>query len=203
MCGRYEFSADKSSEMVRRAYEWFRMHNVDVKTGKVVPGDVAMVIACNREGHPQVFGMQWGYRLDNGKMVINARSETAARKAMFADGMHQRRCLIPADFYYEWEKTSAGKTRYRIEAAENRGCYLAGIYRFGKERAEFVVLTREAAQDISFIHDRMPVIFPEELALEWLNPRIDGNIVLQYALQDVEYCCDEEEQCRLEDYWFQ
>ena len=59
------------------------------------------VTASNRKLEPQAFGMKWGYQLPDGKLIFNARSETAAQKVMFADGMRQRRCLIPADSYYE------------------------------------------------------------------------------------------------------
>ena len=97
MCGRYNFSKNSSSPMVQKVLENLQDRQIEVKTGEVNPGDVAAVIACNRKLAPQAFGMKWGYKLTDGKLIFNARSETAAQKAMFADGMRQRRCLIPAD----------------------------------------------------------------------------------------------------------
>ena len=91
MCGRYNFSKDSSSEMVQAVLENLQRRQIEVKTGEVFPGDVAAVIASNRKLEPQAFGMKWGYQLPDGKLIFNARSETVAQKAMFADGMRQRR----------------------------------------------------------------------------------------------------------------
>ena len=117
--------------------------NVTVKTGEVSPGDVAAVIASNRELKPQPFGMLWGYHLPNGKLLFNARSETAAQKSIFADGMEHRRCAIPAAHYFEWQKTETGKTKYAIAPKESKGMLLAGIYRFEGNRPVFTILTRQ------------------------------------------------------------
>ena len=87
MCGRYNFSKNSSSPMVQKVLENLQDRQIEVKTGEVNPGDVAAVIASNRKLVPQAFGMKWGYKLPDGKLIFNARSETAAQKAMFADGM--------------------------------------------------------------------------------------------------------------------
>lgn len=117
MCGRYNFSKESSSELVQAVLENLQSRQIEVKTGEVFPGDVAAVIASNRKLEPQAFGMKWGYQLPDGKLIFNARSETAVQKAMFADGMRQRRCLVPADSYYEWQKTGQGKQKYEIAPA--------------------------------------------------------------------------------------
>ena len=101
MCGRFYVPEDDSAETIRAILEYLEHRNVKVKTGDVFPGDVAAVVASNRHLEPQPFAMEWGYHLSDGKRIINARSETAAQKAMFADGIRQRRCLIPAQHYYE------------------------------------------------------------------------------------------------------
>ena len=140
MCGRYNFSKNSSSPMVQKVLENLQSRQVEVKTGEVNPGDVAAVIASNRKLEPQAFGMKWGYRLPDGKLIFNARSETAAQKAMFADGMRQRRCLIPADCYYEWQKTGQGKQKYQIAPTDANGFFLAGIYRIEQGRPAFSIL---------------------------------------------------------------
>ncbi|MGM9659509.1 MAG: SOS response-associated peptidase family protein [Faecousia sp.] len=82
--------------MIRTILEYLEHCNVKGKTGDVFPGDAAAVVASNRHCESQPFAMEWGYHLPDGKRIINARSETAAQKAMFADGIRQRRCLILA-----------------------------------------------------------------------------------------------------------
>lgn len=187
MCGRYNFSKESRSEMVQVVLENLQSRQIEVKTGDVKPGDVAAVIASNRKLEPQAFGMKWGYKLPDGKLIFNARSETAAQKAMFADGMRQRRCLIPADCYYEWQKAGKDKQRYQLAPANTNGFFLAGIYRIEQGSAVFSVLTKEPVESIAFIHHRMPVILPNEVMLDWLNPRFDGNEILMYAASDIGY----------------
>ena len=120
-------------------------------------------------------------------LVFNARSETAAEKALFADGMKQRRCLIPADSYFEWEHLGKKKQKYEITPNGSAGFCLAGIYRIEQGIAVFSILTREPAESISFIHDRMPVILPTAAASDWLNPRYNGIEILKFAVLDMSY----------------
>ena len=187
MCGRYNFSKNSSSPMVQKVLENLQDRQVEVKIGEVNPGDVAAVIASNRKLEPQAFGMKWGYKLPDGKLIFNARSETAAQKAMFADGMRQRRCLIPADCYYEWQKTAQGKQKYQLAPSNANGFFLAGIYRIEQGSAVFSVLTKEPVESITFIHHRMPVILPKEAMSDWLNPRYNGIEILNAAVGDIRF----------------
>ena len=187
MCGRYNFSKNSSSPMVQKVLENLQDRQIEVKTGEVNPGDVAAVIASNRKLAPQAFGMKWGYKIPDGKLIFNARSETAGLKAMFADGMRQRRCLIPADCYYEWQNVGQGKQKYQIAPTDANGFFLAGIYRIEQGIPVFSILTKEPVESISFIHNRMPVILPEEIILDWLNPQYHGQEILNAALQDMSF----------------
>ena len=187
MCGRYNFSKESSSEMVQAVLENLQSRQIEVKTGEVFPGDVAAVIASNRKLEPQAFGMKWGYQLPEGKLIFNARSETAAQKAMFADGMRQRRCLVPADSYYEWQKTGQGKQKYEIAPAGVNGFFLAGIYRIEQGMPVFSILTKGPVDSIAFIHNRMPVILPNDAMKDWLNPRFDGLEILKASLGNMQF----------------
>ena len=187
MCGRFYVPEDSEIAMLRKVIENLESRNVTVKTGEVSPGDVAAVIASNRELKPQPFGMLWGYHLLNGKLLFNARSETAAEKAIFADGMEHRRCAIPAAHYFEWQKTETGKAKYAIAPKESKGMLLAGIYRFEGNRPVFTILTRSPSEDIAMIHDRMPVILPQEALADWLNPHYSGSEILSAALTSMSF----------------
>ncbi len=187
MCGRFYVPEDASIQMIRAIVERLEHRNVKVKTGDVFPGDMAAVVASNRQLQPQPFAMEWGYHLSDGRRIINARSETASRKAMFADGIRQRRCLIPAQHYYEWEKTDGKNVKYAIAPKGSDGFFLAGIYRMEGGKPVFTILTRDAAEGIAFIHERMPVILPNEAAEDWLNPKYHGEDILNAAMTQMQF----------------
>lgn len=170
-----------------------------VTEGEVRPTNLVPVIAPSKTGARSVFPMVWGFSLPRSRSpLVNARVETAAVKPSFADSWRQRRCIIPASFYYEWEHTvnpSSGKKRtgdkYQIRPAGSDLIWLAGLYRledFGGIRVPvFVVLTREPWDGIRFIHDRMPVILPGKALDEWIAPEGDPETVLHQALTEMEY----------------
>ena len=106
MCGRYYIeSEDSTLELLAIIDEVNRKSKAGpVKMGEIFPTDVAPVIANNRSQKQAAFAMRWGYSMgDDRRPIINARSETAASKPMFNDGMVHRRCLVPASYYYEWQ----------------------------------------------------------------------------------------------------
>ena len=187
MCGRFNFPKESNNRILRSVLENLEQRNIPVKTGDVFPGDVAAVIASSRQLQPQVFAMGWGYKMPDGKRIFNTRSESASYKAMFADGMRQRRCLIPAACYYEWQKTPEGKVKYEITPTDIEGFYLAGIYRLENSMPVFSVLTKAPVESISFIHDRMPVILPQTVMADWLNPRYRGEEILKSAVGEMSY----------------
>ena len=101
--------------------------------------------------------------------------------------MAQRRCLIPATCYFEWEHRGKDKIKYAIAPENNDMIYLAGIYRKEGNRAACAILTREPADSIAFIHNRMPVILPSEAIGDWLNVRYAATDVLKAAQTDMGY----------------
>ena len=138
-------------------------------SGEIAPTDVAPVIARSRRGETSAFAMRWGYRTPAG-LVINARSETAQEKPLFADGMLRRRCLIPASCYFEWERRGREKVRYAIRPQEAGLVYMAGLYR-----------PMNAQGAAAFIHPRMPVMLTGDARERWLDPACDAKAVLDEA----------------------
>lgn len=193
MCGRYFIDGDDLPEELERILEELNRKNTpkNLKTsGEIFPFDVVPVLANSRRQDVQPFAMRWGYSFPGGRPVINARAETAAEKPLFRDGMRQRRCLIPASSYFEWERREGQKTKYAIRPAGAEMLYLAGIYHLenhdGAVVPSFAILTRSAAPEIAFIHDRMPVIFPPDCARDWLKVENRADEVLRRALQEME-----------------
>lgn len=188
MCGRFYIASEDTEEELRAIIESIQRNSeLPVKTGEIRPTDVAPVIANSRKLIPTPFAMKWGYSIANGRPVINARSETAMDKAMFRDGMIQRRCLIPATHYFEWEPIGKQKIKNAIKPKGANMMYMAGIYRLEQDRAVFTILTREPGECIRHIHDRMPVILPREACGDWLNHSYEARDVLRAALTEMDY----------------
>lgn len=132
---------------------------LDISPGMTVP-----VIAGNEE----LRQMQWGFRRNDGKLLINMRSETA--EVLFKKPMQQGRCLIPASGYYEWQTAGTQKTKFRFFLPKGI-LYLAGCWQVeeNSETARFVILTRAATEAFNEIHHRMPVVIPESKIHRWLQ----------------------------------
>ena len=159
--------------------------------GEIFPTDVVPVIAPNRSGLRTVYPMKWGY---SGKsLLMNARSETAAEKPTFRDDWARHRCIVPASWYFEWEHYpgSDGKKhtgdKYMIHPKDSAVTWLCGLYRIENGLPVFVILTREPGEALRFLHDRMPLIMPEELVTEWIRPDRKPEELLPSALTDMDF----------------
>lgn len=191
MCGRYYIAEDDQAEELRQIIDSInRKYNGDgaVKTsGEIFPSETVPVIATSKAQKIMPFAMEWGYSTADGNRLINARNETAAQKPTFMDGMLHRRCIIPASWYFEWNRSEKGKPKYAIGIDQKNVIYMAGIYRFEHDRPVFSILTREPAESIRFIHNRMPVILPREAVRDWLNTRYKADEILRSAALNVSH----------------
>lgn len=181
-----------------------------IARGEVFPSATVAALAMGRNGNVGAYPLQWGFhRPNNQGLMINTRSETALEKPMFRQSMLERRCLIPCSWYFEWEirdarqnlldaapslqiqqesfpKTknkNALKIKYAIRPQSPGLMYLAAIYRYEETQRlpVFSILTREPAQEIAFIHDRMPVIFSDATRYAWLDRTADPQTALKQA----------------------
>ena len=183
MCGRYFIDDSlKGFEPLIEELNRGKPGGMPIKTGEIRPTDVAPVIANSRARRQRPFLMRWGFGGRDSHVVINARSETALVRPMFRDAMLERRCLVPASYYFEWQ--AQGKRRIK-HAMKQDGpvMYMAGLYRLevGEPLAAFTILTQKADERIAHIHDRMPVLLPAQWAEEWLSPTADAQQLLERA----------------------
>jgi putative SOS response-associated peptidase YedK len=114
------------------------------------------------------------------RAVINARSESIATKPFFRSAFKNKRCLVVADGFYEWHKVGTKKTPYRITLKTDEPFAFAGLWsevhdKDGTPRQTFAIITTEANDLMSKIHDRMPVILHEEDEEPWLDPGLSLN----------------------------
>ena len=163
------------------------------KEGEIRPTDMVPVIAPSKTGKETVFPMVWGFTNPRSAApIINARVETVADKPMFQDSWEHRRCVIPCSWYFEWEHLTdsfTGKTgtgdKYSIQPRGTSVTFLAGLYRIENGFPYFTILTMNAADNIRFIHDRMPVILPHILVNEWIIPTSKAEAIVVEASTDM------------------
>lgn len=133
-------------------------------------------IARGEGGERRLLPGRWGVRGPGGKLVINARSETAARLPLFREAWAGRRCVVPADGFYEW-MGSRGDRRplwFHLRGKERGLLFFAGLFEEpepGREAAapSFCVLTTAANAQVAPAHDRMPAILDADGARRWLE----------------------------------
>ncbi len=168
-----------------------------VTHGEIRPTDLAAVLAPDKAGEANAYPMRWGFPDPRGgASFFNARVETAGIKPIFRESWEKRRCVIPASCYFEWEHPVNPKTgkagrgdKYRIRPREGSLVWMAGLYRIEKQEdfvyPVFTILTREAAEGIRFIHDRMPVMLSEEDAHSWIRPDAEPEWIMEKTLTDM------------------
>ena len=196
MCGRY-VSASPPDELAR----YFGAAEPEValeQNFNVAPTSEVYVVRA-RDEQRQLQTMAWGlvpfWAKDRkiGSRMINARSETAPQKPAFRRAFKKRRCLIPADGFYEWAKVEGQKKKqpYFIHRPDEEPLVLAGLYErwFPKDEdgndipdAEALttctILTTSANETMAPVHDRMPVFMPPQRWDEWLDPETDTDELL-------------------------
>lgn len=146
----------------------------------VAPTDRVYAVA-EHHGERTLGTFQWGlvpwYARSSkvGARHINARAETLSAKAAFKDSFTRRRCLIPADGFYEWERLeSGGKLAHYVYAPEGTPLALAGLWASWKDPdgtrlVTCTIVTSEPDEVVGRLHDRMPVVLTPELWDRWLD----------------------------------
>lgn len=178
MCGRFILLTDLSVIV-----ESFGIHEVtyDYRPGNnISPGQQVMAIIHDHDEN-RLVGYRWGlipsWANDPsiGNRMFNARAETVAEKPSFARAFQKRRCLIPADGFYEWQKRGKIKSPLRFSLKSDQPFGFAGIYETWsspdkKPVHSCTIITTESNELMRPIHDRMPVIVPKDKEALWLDP---------------------------------
>ncbi len=164
MCTSYRLLAENNDELsaiLRQIHADYP--DVAVTTGRVAPSQTAAVLTA-RGARPMTFGMHLPGKKG---LLLNARSERADQSPLFAPLLHSSRCLVPASDFYEW---SATKEAYLFEPKQERTLYMAGLYVEDQPFPRFVIITREADEQVAPVHGRMPLLLASpELRHAWLH----------------------------------
>ncbi|NLK51117.1 MAG: SOS response-associated peptidase [Syntrophomonadaceae bacterium] len=177
MCGRFTITSGLSEIAARFNCER-KLINFQPRYNVAPTQQVPVVI--NSEGNNLLEMMRWGL-VPNwvkdpsiGIKMINARAETVTEKPVFKTLFRKKRCIIPADGYYEWQKVGKSKIPMRI-VHKSRGIFaLAGLWDVwqppnGESLFSFTILTTEPVNSVQAVHNRMPVILRPENEQLWLN----------------------------------
>ena len=180
MCGRYTLI---NLAAVSQAFPWI-IEPIPEQPARynIAPTQPVLVVANNRADRFEHFhwGLipSWAKDPAIGNRMINARAETLAEKPAFRAAFRRRRCLVPADGFYEWRKEPDGKTRTPVYIRRKDGAPVtfAGLWEVwrgedGGEIPSCTLVTGEPNEVVKPIHDRMVVILPRERHAQWLDPK--------------------------------
>lgn len=191
MCGRY--ASFRQAQDLADAFDVVEISDEALEVHpsfNVAPTDQVRIV-LQRPDHPrQMYAARWGlvpaFATDPriGARMINARTETVAEKNAFAKSLRTRRCIVPADGYYEWRKDAGGaKTPHFIHRADAAPLAFAGLYAFWRDPAKneddpsrwvlsTTILTQPARSQLAGIHDREPVVLRRAAVATWLDPSV-------------------------------
>ena len=152
---------------------------VTVPNFNICPSENISVLVSN-SGKRKLGQMRWGFvphwckSVADGPLLFNARAETLAEKPAFRDAYRRRRCLIPADGFYEWKKKVGSKSKpFYVRRSDRQQMIFAGIWQFsgGSEHRipTCTIITVPASEQISGIHNRMPLLIDPSDWAGWLG----------------------------------
>jgi putative SOS response-associated peptidase YedK len=176
MCGR--FTLTLPPELVAKALGYIERPNFPPRYN-IAPTQPIAVVKRDTDGRHFVL-MRWGLIPSWVKdekafpLLINARSETIVEKPAFRSATKRRRCLIPADGFYEWRRDGKARVPFHIRRPDRRLLVFAGLWetwsaRDGSEIDTACIVTVSANGKLAALHDRMPAILDEKAAELWLD----------------------------------
>jgi putative SOS response-associated peptidase YedK len=190
MCGR--FTLGTSADALREFFPLFDELDWQPRYNIAPSQMVAAVRRLPQADRPKFVRLRWGLVpswADDpkiGNRLINARSETAADKPAFRAAFRQRRCLILADGFYEWQKAAGQKQPYFIHMTDGKPFAFAGLWEQWNKGNAFescTILTTDANELLRPLHNRMPVILDRAAWEQWLDPAEQQPARLQAVLQ--------------------
>jgi len=204
MCGRYGISVsrDELEIYLKETYQIELLDsNITLPRYNIAPGQ--SVISLINDGTRYRVGLlKWGFVpewADDEKIgykLINARRETLSEKPTFKKSFQTRRCVIIADGFFEWYRTTSTKTPYYFYLKDHRIFGFAGLWSTfskpdGTKISTCTIITTKANAMMRDIHDRMPVILTEDTAKRWLDPTLRDIALLdellgENAMDDIE-----------------
>lgn len=189
MCGR--FTLRTPAAKVAQHFRLSEIPDLEARYNIAPSQDIAIVRTGEGQQRELTF-CRWGFvpffakDPNEGHKPINARSETAPTSPMFRAAMRRRRCLVPADGFYEWKRVGSKKQPFYIRLKSDQPFALAGIWERWGENDELqtcAVLTTDANELMRPIHERMPVLIPPDAYDLWLDPEVEDASRLKHLFE--------------------
>jgi len=201
MCGRFVITSPPAA--LRQIFSYLEQPNFPPRHNIAPTQPIPVVIVENGVRHFRL--MRWGllpaWVKDPRKfsLLINARSETVAEKPAFKNAIRRRRCLVPADGYYEWQGSAKPKRPYFIHRRDGQPIGLAGLAETwvgpnGEELDTVAIVTAAASADLSVLHHRVPVTIHARDFARWLDcgdDSAEGVMAMMIAPQEGEFAWHE------------
>lgn len=169
----YQLRADYNVAPTKQEVTVVQRHPRD-EEGNADPGSTVRSLRVMRWGLVPF----WAKDKNIGAKMINARSESVAAKPAFKSSLAKRRCLVPADGWYEWRRDGGAKQPFFMTATDGSSLAFAGLWSTWRDKADeeaeplvtYTVLTTDAIGQLTDIHDRMPLMLPKQSWAAWLDP---------------------------------
>jgi len=191
MCGRFYLTA--SPEQLINAFQLPGLPHYETSYN-IPPGQKILTVVKLDDDSYKAVNLHWGLipHWSKDKKIshhlINARAETLVEKPAFRTAYKQRRCLIPASGFYEWQQQEQGKQAYCISRKDNQLIAFAGLWEYWEHGTETIyscsIITRSANELITPIHQRMPVIIDSKHYKDWLNKQAPLQTTEQLLISD-------------------
>ena len=195
MCGR--FIHINKTNSIKKKFDIINSLSEDFTSYNIAPSQVSFIITNIKEINLEK--AKWGYtftdkKTNSEKNIINSRLETITDKMLFKDSYYKRKCIIPANGYFEWSIKERVKIPYFIHIPESEPIYFAGIWKYinyknNKDKV-FSIITKEANKQISTIHHRMPVLLSSFEGEEYLQDNHTSYLKKNYVSlleEDLDY----------------
>ena len=194
MCGRYAAGRHRPEKAEKALRDLIQRHWPDMTPRyNVSPGTRIPLIRITAENGAELTELKWGLlpywskepRIEYN--TINAKAETVETKASYRVPFRKRRCLIPADGWYEWQALKSGKQKWWFHLADDSDFCFAGLWDRWHRGDEIIdsctIIVTDAADSIKHVHDRMPAIIEPANYRYWLDPGIDDVPALKDLLK--------------------
>ncbi|GJM03828.1 MAG: DUF159 family protein [Rhodomicrobium sp.] len=179
MCSKYQLTTDP--ETLRDYFSYWNKAEFPPRP-EIRPTEPVMIIREGASNRREMALVRWGFvphwvkDPDDFPLIINARAETLLEKPSFRTAVAHKRCIIPANGFYEWSGPKGKRQPHFIEPKTNAPLGFAGLWEhwLGPDGSEFesaAIITVAANKEVGKIHDRMPAILEADQFDDWLNVR--------------------------------
>lgn len=188
MCGR--FSQQRPASELAEIFAAEPLADDPAPRFNVAPTDEALVVV-QREDRRAITAYRWGLiphwadAAKVGSRMFNARAETLTSSPAFRDAFRRKRCLVPVDGFYEWHREGTRRQPFAIARADGRPLALAGLWSGWRDAVTervvrtFTIITSRPNDQMADLHDRMPVVVPDDAWERWLDPTFRDPAELQ------------------------